>query len=111
MALPRAAHHPSTSALIRGSRLKPPSLPPLRTAGLCTLGALARQYGEPAAVLALTALLWARLHPSSHQIGRCIAALVPVMAGYSSTARECAAAARREDGEMDIEQVVGWKLT
>lgn len=37
------------------------------------LGGLAQQYGEPAFVLLAAAVVWATLHPSSQQIGECIA--------------------------------------
>lgn len=41
--------------------------------GARQLGRLAQQYGEPAALLLAAAALWAYLHPSSAQIGECIA--------------------------------------
>ncbi len=75
----------------------------LSCAGAGMLGGLARAYGEPAAALALAAALWAYVHPTSEQIARCVAALVPVMAGYAQTSGECAAG-RYQDG-LDMEQV------
>lgn len=64
-----------------------------------------QKHGEPAAALALVAALWALLHPSSEQIGRCVAALVPVLSGYARTSRECAAGQYGEGPEL--EQVSG----
>lgn len=42
------------------------------------LGSLLQRYGEPAFVLLAVAALWARLHPSSQQIGECIAGMAPI---------------------------------
>ncbi|GAB4817539.1 hypothetical protein N2152v2_004585 [Parachlorella kessleri] len=70
--------------------------------GLKSLGALARAYGEPAAALAAAAALWAYVHPTSEQIGRCVAALIPVLAGYNRTARDSAAG--RFGDVLDVEQ-------
>ncbi|KAL4443762.1 hypothetical protein ABPG75_011499 [Micractinium tetrahymenae] len=69
------AHAPLAEAAAQGAR---------------QLGGLAQRYGEPAALLLAAAALWAYLHPGSAQIGECIAALVPVLAGYNQTAAQCA---------------------
>ncbi len=52
------AHAPLAEAAAQGAR---------------QLGGLAQQYGEPALLLLAVAALWAYLHPSSAQIGECIA--------------------------------------
>lgn len=62
----RAARHrmgmwsaaPLAGAAVRGAR---------------QLASVLQRYGEPAFVLLAVAALWARLHPSSQQIGECIA--------------------------------------
>lgn len=54
---------------------------------------VAQQYGEPAAVLAFAGMAWALIQPSSCEIAQCMAALVPVLAGYGETARVCATGA------------------
>lgn len=53
------------------------------------MGSLAQKYGEPAAWLTAAAAVWAIVNPSSYKVGECIAALIPVLAGYNQTARQC----------------------
>jgi aarF domain-containing kinase len=50
---------------------------------------LAQRYGEPAAWLTAAATVWAIVNPSSYKVVECIAALIPVLAGYNQTARQC----------------------
>ncbi len=38
----------------------------------------------------MTAAFWSVLHPPSYHLLRCIAAALPVWAGYAETARACA---------------------
>lgn len=52
------------------------------------LGSVIQKYGEPAGMLAIASILWATAHPTSHQMGECIATLLPVLAGYNKTAKE-----------------------
>jgi hypothetical protein len=82
----------SPSARAARHRLRMRSAAPLIDAAACgarQLGGVLQRYGEPAFVLLALAALWARVHPSSQQIGECIAALIPVLAGYNQTARRC----------------------
>jgi hypothetical protein len=52
------------------------------------LGRLLQQYGEPAFVLLAVAALWARMHPTSAQIGECIAGERRVVLPVACTACE-----------------------
>lgn len=70
--------------------------------GARQLGSLAQRYGEPAAVLLAAAALWAYIHPSSAQIGECIAALIPVLAGYNQTAKHCATLGLTGDASEEL---------
>ncbi|KAI7844981.1 hypothetical protein COHA_001347 [Chlorella ohadii] len=82
----------SPAARAARHRLRLQSAGPLASAaarGARRLGSVLQCYGEPAFVLLALAVLWARVHPSSQQIGECLAALIPVLAGYNQTARQC----------------------
>lgn len=59
-------------------------------AGAERLGGAAARYGEPAGLLLLLAAAWVALHPTSAQLAEAMATLVPVLLGYSQTARHCA---------------------
>lgn len=48
------------------------------------------QVCHPAAALALGTMLWAVVHPASFHIVKCLAAAIPVQAGYASTVRQTA---------------------
>lgn len=48
------------------------------------------RYSAAAAALVVTATVWSVLHPPSYHLLRCIAAAMPVWAGYAQTARACA---------------------
>jgi hypothetical protein len=45
---------------------------------------------EPAAALVLAGFFWSKMDADAFRLGSCLAALIPVMAGYNQTARECA---------------------
>ena len=51
---------------------------------------LPSEYLPPAATLFLGACAWAWIHPASFHILQCLAASVPVSAGYAQTARASA---------------------
>lgn len=55
------------------------------------------RYSAAAAGLVVAASFWSVLHPPSYHLLRCIAAALPVWAGYAETARACASA-RLPDG-------------
>ncbi|CAK0783811.1 hypothetical protein CVIRNUC_007011 [Coccomyxa viridis] len=48
------------------------------------------RYSTAAAGLLVAAAFWSVLHPPSYHLLRCIAAALPVYAGYAETARSCA---------------------
>ena len=48
------------------------------------------QVCQPAAALAVAGLIWACAHPASFHIVKCLAAAIPVQAGYASTTRKTA---------------------
>ena len=63
---------------------------------------LPSEYLPPAATLFLGACAWAWIHPSSFHILQCLAASVPVSAGYAQTAR-ASATGRLAKGESPHE--------
>ncbi len=66
----------SPAARAARHRLRLQSAGPLASAaarGARRLGSVLQCYGEPAFVLLALAVLWARVHPSSQQIGECLA--------------------------------------
>jgi aarF domain-containing kinase len=65
------------------------TLVPLMSSTFKAVASLAQRYGEPAAWLTAAATVWAIVNPSSYKVGECIAALIPVLAGYNQTARKC----------------------
>lgn len=64
---------------------------------------LPSEYLPPAATLFLGACAWAWIHPSSFHILQCLAASVPVSAGYAQTAR-ASASGRLAKGESRCTQ-------
>ncbi len=48
------------------------------------------RYSSAAAGLVVAASFWSVLHPPSYHLLRCIAAALPVWAGYAETSRACA---------------------
>ena len=74
----------------------------------CLFAAVARSMGsvvnkacdlaKPAAALAVIALLWRRVHPTSYQLGQAILVAVNLSAGYNETKRQ-AATGRIASGE------------
>ncbi len=48
------------------------------------------RYSAAAAGLVVAASFWSVVHPPSYHLLRCIAAALPVWAGYAETARACA---------------------
>ena len=48
------------------------------------------RYSSAAAGLVVAAAFWSVLHPPSYHLMRCVAAALPVWAGYAQTARETA---------------------
>lgn len=61
----------------------------LAARGAAQLGGLAQRYGEPAALLLAVAALWAYLHPSSAQVGECIAGAQHPRAACRPSAVRC----------------------
>ena len=49
-----------------------------------------QQVCHPVAALALAGLVWAWLHPASFHVAQCLAAAIPVQAGYAATMRQTA---------------------
>ena len=48
------------------------------------------RYSTAAAGLVVVAAFWSVVHPPSYHLLRCIAAAMPIYAGYAETARACA---------------------
>ena len=61
----------------------------VKSAASCAASTIER-YSTAAAGLLVTAAFWSVLHPPSYHLLRCIAAALPVWAGYAETARACA---------------------
>ena len=58
------------------------------------------QYSTAAAGLVVVAAFWSVLHPPSYHLLRCIAAAMPIYAGYAETARACATNRRPEGAKV-----------
>ncbi len=61
----------------------------MKAAAGCAAANIER-YSTAAAGLLVAAAFWSVLHPPSYHLLRCIAAALPVYAGYAETARSCA---------------------
>lgn len=61
----------------------------MKSAASCAASNIER-YSTAAAGLLVAAAFWSVLHPPSYHLLRCIAAAMPVYAGYAETARACA---------------------
>ena len=61
----------------------------MHSAASCSASNVER-YSTAAAGLLVVAAFWSVVHPPSYHLLRCIAAAMPIYAGYAETARACA---------------------